>query len=438
MDKFKTFYDKDPKIEKFWDFVELFPFLNRNYIVSLGEGMSPCKRSKKFHEILEITNLYFKDEIHNPTNSFKDRTAALLISHSRNLGYDKVVCASNGNQGASIAAYSSLEGMKCVNFVPKNIDIGKKAQMIANNSEIITEGETVDDSIQKVLSKDYIEFYQCTPELNPLTIEAQKTISLEIFQQIGQIDSIITPMGSGGLMVSLWKGFKELFEIGLIKKIPRIIGVQSQISSPIVNEINKKIVHNQTNYTTKSHALGILVKNPFYKELCKEIIKNTNGFAVAISEGVMLTFAEELARIEGIFAEPASALTIAALSQLREENKFETNEKIVCIITGSAIKTPYVLEALSNRAKTAGMGSLLSSKLKILSQISISKKKGLYGTKLKEMIGSISLAAIYQHLKELEEKNLIVRRKEGKTVLYTITDKGKKVLEALETLITLF
>ncbi|MFX1277186.1 MAG: winged helix-turn-helix transcriptional regulator, partial [Promethearchaeota archaeon] len=98
---------------------------------------------------------------------------------------------------------------------------------------------------------------------------------------------------------------------------------------------------------------------------------------------------------------------------------------------------PHVLEALSTRAKTAGPGGILSTKLKILSQISLSDKKGIHGSRLKEIIGSISLPAIYQHLKELESKNLILRKKEGKNVFYSITEKGKKVLDALDILITL-
>ena len=113
------------------------------------------------------------------------------------------------------------------------------------------------------------------------------------------------------------------------------------------------------------------------------------------------------------------------------------DDRIACLITGSGLKAPYVLEALSTKAKTAGMGGILSTKLKILSQISISNGKGIHGTKLKKIIGSVSLPAIYQHLKELEAKNLITRKKEGKKVIYFITEQGQKVLEAMDILITL-
>jgi threonine synthase len=386
-----------------------------------------------------IENLYFKDETQNPTNSFKDRAAALLVSHARSLGYDKVVCASNGNQGASIAAYASLEGIKCVNIIPERIDVGKKAQMIAYNSQIKTDGKFYDDALKEVMVPKYKNYYQCTPEYNPLTIEGQKTIAYEIFVQTDNIDGIIVPMGSGGLLVSLWKGFRELKEAGFFSKLPKLIGVQSTQLSPIVNMFqDKKGKLEKRKEDYGSRALGILVKNPFYGELAVEAIRKSNGTAVAIQENLMLSSAEKLANNEGIFAEPSSALTVAALNTLLQQNIIQSDEHIVCLITGSGLKTPYMLEALSTRAKTAGMGGILSTKLEILAQIKTTKEKGTYGSKIKEMMGTISLPAIYQHLKELESKELISRRKEGKRIYYTITEKGNRVLDALEILIRLF
>jgi len=434
----KQIFEKK-KLENFWDYRSILPHIDKNYIVSIGEGGTPCRLSKRLGRIWNINDLYFKDETQNPTNSFKDRAAALLVSHARSLNYKKIVCASNGNQGASIAAYASVEGLDCINIIPKKIDVGKKAQMIAYNSKIISHGDYVDEAIEEVKKKEYSDYYQATPEFNPLTIEGQKTISYEIYNQIGNVDGIIIPMGSGGLLISVWKGFKELKSAKIINKIPRMIGVQSQVSSPIVDQLEKnKIELNQSlEADYDSYALGILVKKPFYQDLAINAIKDTNGIALSIPENIMLTAAEELASNEGIFAEPASALTIAALNTLKQQNRISKDDKIVCMITGSGLKTPYVLEALSSRAKTASLGGILSTKLKILSQISLSHENGIYGKKIREILGGISLAAVYQHLKDLEEKDLIKRNKRGKSVYYRITEKGEKVLEALETLIAL-
>ena len=405
----------------------------------MGEGGTPCRSSKRFSEKLHINNLFFKDETLNPTNSFKDRAAALLVSHARSWNFEKIVCASNGNQGASIAAYSSLERIKCSNIIPKEIDLGKKAQIIAYDSDLKIVGETVDDAIDYVLdNKNFKDYYQSTPELNPLTLEAQKTIAYEIVNQIEIPNWVVIPMGSGELLVSLWKGFNELKEIKIIDHIPKLIGVQSQSSSPIINEFYNNSEHEkETPKSSKSLALGILVQRPIYKDLAIKCIKESEGTVIAVPEKLILSSIEELIRDEGIFAEPSSALTFASVQLLDQKQMFESKDNIVCLITGSGLKAPYILEAISSQTKTTGKGSIIITKLKILSQISLSSIKGITGTNIKETMGTISLAAIYQHLKELETRGLISRKKEGKNVLYFITNSGKKVLDALDVLITL-
>ncbi len=439
MEKFKQLFAQIKVDNTFWDYHFTFPPINKDFIISLGEGGTPCRSSKRFSEKFQLNKLFFKDETRNPTNSFKDRVAALLVSHARSWNFEKMVCSSNGNQGASIAAYSSLEGIECLNIIPREIDVGKKAQMIAYNSEIKIVGDTVDDAIDFILkNKDFENFYQSTPELNPLTLEAQKTIAYEIVNQIDTPNSVIIPMGSGELLVSLWKGFFELKEINLIENIPKLIGVQSQSSSPIVNAFFKEFDHKIEKIDNeKSIALGILVKNPLYKELAIKCIKESEGTVIAVPEKLIMGSIENLIRNEGIFAEPSSALTLAAVNLLDQKQMFDPKDNVVCLITGSGLKAPYVLEAISSQTKTTGKGSIIITKLKILSQISLSSIKGITGTEIKETLGTISLSAIYQHLKELETKGLISRKKEGKNVLYFITNSGKKVLDALDVLITL-
>jgi len=385
-----------------------------------------------------LKNLIFKNEIKNPTNSFKDRVGALLVSHARSWLYDKIICASNGNQGASLAAYCSLEGMKCINLIPSKIDMGKKAQMIAYNSEILIKGEFINETIKYVLDKKYEDYYQATPIYNPLTIEAQKTIAFEIWKQKGVPDWIIIPMGSGELLVSIWKGFLELKDSEIIEYPPKLVGVQSSLSSPIVNEFfDKKKSEIVKTDIQKSHALGILDQKPMYKNLAIKFIKESKGTMIAIPEDLIVSSVDELVRSEGIFAEPSSALTLAAVHQLNDQNLFNEEDQIICLITGSGLKAPYILEAISTQTTTSGKGSIIITKLKILSQISLSSIKGISGTKVRDLLSSISLAAVYQHLYDLEIKGLIYRKKEGKNVLYFISDTGKKILDALDILLTL-
>ncbi len=438
IDVIRKNFDIERNVRNIWDFAYALPPIEQNFRSTMGEGGTISRNSEKIGITLGLSNLVFKDETQNPTSSFKDRAAALLISHARSWNFKKVICASNGNQGASIAAYASLENVSCLNIVPKEIDAGKKAQMIAYNSDIEEVGATVDDAIAFLRRRNDLDlFYQCTPEFNPLTMEAQKTISYEIFTQKRVPSWLVVPMGSGELLVSIWKGFKELNEAEIIEEIPKLIGVQSEISSPIVSEFLNIKRRTSAKKHSQTIASGVLVKEPMFKELAIESIKESEGTVVSISEESIVNSIDELIRKEGIFAEPASALTFAAVDQLNQENNFDSNDLIVCIITGSGLKAPYILETISSQAKTAGKGSIIITKLKILSQISLSSVKGITGTKIQELIGSFSLAAIYQHLKALEVKGLIFRKRDGKNVLYFITDSGKKVLDALDILITL-
>lgn len=440
-DFYKEKFTKIKSMNDFWDFSFTFPTIEPDYVISLGEGLTPCKASNKFSEQSGLNNLYFKDETKNPTNSFKDRAAALLISHARSWEFKKAICASNGNQGASIAAYTSLEGMECLNIIPKMIDVGKHAQMIAYNSQIKEVGDIVDDTLEEALKPKYKEYYQCTPEFNPLTIEGQKVISFELIRQLDEIDWIISPMGSGGLLISISKGLMELERAGIIKSMPKLVGVQTEAISPIVDSIEGKESHKSIS-SLQTQALGILVKHPIYQKMASKTIIETRGCALSVSENDMIKAAKDLAKNEGIFAEPASALTVAVIDELLENHGMDKTDTIVCLITGSGLKAPYVLEALTSRSKTiggpVGRGSpILSTKLKILNHISLSGSEGINGTELKQIIGSISRSAIYQHLKDLKSKELIERKDKGRNVVYFITKSGKKVLDALEILVDL-
>ena len=186
------------------------------HMVSLGEGTTPLHKAERLAKAVGLKDLYLKDETRNPTSSYRDRAAAFLTSNAIDQGFEALVCASNGNMGASLAAYSAKAGLICHVLVPKVVDVGKLAQMIAYDAVIEESGDIVDDSIRKAadLAKE-TGWYQATAELNPLVVEAQKTISYEINEQFAVPDWVIVPMGSGGTIYSLWKGFKELNSWGL-------------------------------------------------------------------------------------------------------------------------------------------------------------------------------------------------------------------------------
>jgi threonine synthase len=398
------------------------------HMISLGEGATPLHKAERLAKTVGLKDLYLKDETRNPTSSYRDRAAAFLTSNAIDQGFGAMVCASNGNMGASLAAYSAKAGLICHVLVPKVVDVGKLAQMIAYDAVIEESGVIVDDSIRKAadLAKE-TGWYQATAELNPLVVEAQKTISFEINEQLAVPDWVIVPMGSGGTIYSLWKGFKELKQLGLTNSLPRMAGVQTEGCAPIVSKLNEKSFSKSCNPSTR--ALAILVGEPLQSDLAIKAIQESNGSALTVSDADI--FASELlvAKLEGVFAEPASSATVAALQKLKAD-QISIDSSVVCLITGSGLKATDVLQALTKKQKAAGLGLAVSTKQKILKILS---EKDTYGYDLWKQLGEImTRAAVYQHLNELSDKGLVVGYEENGKKFFRITERGRKVLAAFD------
>ncbi|MBS7636704.1 threonine synthase [Candidatus Bathyarchaeota archaeon] len=415
----------------FWRYKRLLPKV-RN-VVSMGEGGTPLIKVRRLAKNVGLNNLYFKDETRNPTNSFRDRCATLIVSNAVDLGYKSIVCATNGNLGASLAAYCAKSGTTCHVVVPRNVDMGKLAQMLIYDAVIEEHGEIVDDSLKRAdeLAKE-TGWYQGSAEFNPLSIEALKTIAYEIHEQIGIPDWFITSMGSGGTLYAVWKGFKELEIKGEINYFPRMVGVQAEGCSPIVKAYMQEIQEPALKTKPSTHALAILVKKPWHGKMALKAIKESQGTATSVSDEEIFSAEQEIAKYEGIFAEPASAATYAALKKLINEGVIDKKDKVVCLITGSGLKATDILQALTKRRKTVVVGLELSTKEKILR---ILCKKDAYGYELWKKLGKVTTrAAIYQHLNELSKNGLISSYEKDGRRYFKITKSGMKALRAFDNL----
>jgi threonine synthase len=420
---------------RFWRYRSLLPPVQ--HVISLGEGGTTLHKAERLAKRIGLKEIYLKDETRNPTNSYRDRAATLLTSNAIDLQCDKLICATNGNLGASLAAYAAKAGLVCHVIVPKLVDVGKLAQMLAYDAVIEEFGETVDDSIHKAKAlAEESGWYQATAELNPLVIEAQKTISYEVYEQFGVPDWFIVSVGSGGTIYSVWKGFKELKQLGMTESLPKMIGVQPEGCAPIV----KTVLENRSKplkiSKPSTHALAILMAQPLQAEFAIEAIKESKGFALTVSDSEIFAAELQIAKLEGIFAEPASSATIAALEKLVSEGTIGRSDNVVCLITGSGLKATDVLQALTKKQKTAGIGLELSTKEKILRILS---KKDTYGYDLWQKLGkTMTRAAIYQHLNELSEKGLILAYSKDRKKFFRITERGGKVLHAIDELKLLY
>jgi threonine synthase len=400
------------------------------HVISLGEGGTPLHKAERLAKTMGLTDLYLKDETRNPTNSYRDRAAALLTSNAMDFQHDTLICATNGNLGASLAAYSAKAGLTCHVIVPKIVDVGKLAQMLAYDAVIEESGEILDDSIRKAeaLAKE-TGWYQATAELNPLSIEAQKTISYEVTEQFGVPEWFAVPMGSGGTIYSIWKGFQELKQFGITNSLPKMVGVQPEGCASIAKTLMEGRSKLTKTLNPSTRALAVLVAEPLQGELAIKALQESNGLALTVSDSEIFAAELQIAKLEGIFAEPASSATIATLKKLVAEGKMRKHNSVVCLITGSGLKATDVLQGLTKKQKTAGVGLELSTKEKILRILS---KRDTYGYDLWKKLGkTMTRAAIYQHLNELSEKGLIVGYTKKERKFFKVTERGKRALHAI-------
>ncbi|MGQ9680194.1 MAG: threonine synthase [Candidatus Bathyarchaeia archaeon] len=415
----------------FWRYKKILPKVTR--IISLGEGGTALHKAERLGDVFRLKNFYLKDETRNPTNSFKDRSASLIVSDAFSKGFDSIICATNGNQGAALSAYCAKIDISCHLIVPKLLDMGKLAQMIVYDARIEEVEETIEEAIITAEKREKeTGWYQATAELNPLSVEALKTLSMEIVEQLKVPDWIIVAMGSGATIHAVWKGFIELKHMGLTDRMPRLIGVQAKGCAPIVEAFKRNESMPVKIEKSMTEAVAIKVSTPIYGEIALRDIRDSKGFAISITDGEMLKSERQIAKMEGIFAEPASAATIACLKPLIDQGIVDRQDTVVSIVTSSGLKTDDVLRTLYKHKRLAGVGFNLATKEELLKKI---QKDQTYGYRLWKSIGKkLTIGAVYQHLSDLEKRGLIIGFSQGNRRYFKLTDKGKRVLEALEEL----
>jgi len=373
-----------------------------------------------------------------------DRGAAVELSEATSLGAELVQCAPTGNLGAPLAAYAARAGMRCVLHVSSDINPGKLLQMVAYDAEVKLNSPPSPMNMEESL--------WVTP-VDPYLLEGEKTIIFEICEQLGwrTPSRIISPVGTGGLFTMLWKGLRELSQIGLIEDgETRLTSVQAAGCDPIVTAFEGHYEKVEPATHVDTLAVDLKVPSPPLGEMVLEAIKGSRGSAVAVSDEEILEATRLLAKTEGVFAEPAAASTIAALRKMVEERIIDAWEDVVCVITGAGLKDPSATLRLLDRQRRlkflverkSGRGlpsSLGDTKIKILRLLEEGEAYG-YGIwkALDKRYGvRVKIPSVYQHLAELEalglvekSKSLAVQGRPARQCLI-LTAKGRETLKAL-------
>lgn len=315
------------------------PVTKNTPIITLQEANTPLLLAKSLSKhVGNNTEVYLKYEGLNPTGSFKDRGMTLAVSKAKEEGARAVICASTGNTSASAAAYASSAKMKCVVLIPEGaIALGKLAQALIHGAKVIAIKGNFDDCLNLV--RQITEKYPITlvNSINPYRIEGQKTGAFEICDVLGDApDYHFIPVGNAGNITAYWKGYKEYKKAGKIKSLPKMCGFQAEGAAPIVR---KKIIKDP-----KTIATAIKIGNPASWKSAEAARDESAGVIDMVTDKEIISAYKFLAAEEGIFAEPASAASVAGLFKMAKQGFFKGTKqktiKVVCVLTGHGLKDP--------------------------------------------------------------------------------------------------
>lgn len=329
-------------IYSIWRYKKAIPLPDHMEPVSLGEGWTPLLSSDLHGEPILI-----KPEWINPTGSFKDRGASVVVSFLKYLGIHEAMDDSSGNAGASLAAYCAHSGITCHIFSPAHASGGKISQIKWYGAKLnLIKGTRKD--VFKALEQKVASIYYASHNMNPFFFEGTKTLAYEICEQSGWAppNHIVVPLGYGGLYFGLMKGFIECYKSGIVRNIPRVHGIQSELYSPLYyafrNNLNNAPEWNQNQRTL---AEGIAAAQPFYSEKILKLIRQYHGHIEVVNEKEIISGLKILAR-KGFYVEPTSAVVVEGYQKLRQNKVIKPGDSVLLILTGSGLKAYHELDSL--------------------------------------------------------------------------------------------
>jgi threonine synthase len=336
-----------------WRYRDFMPINDQAKIVSLNEGGTGLHLCQRLAKQLGIRQLYVKNEGENPTGSFKDRGMTVGVTKAVELGVKSVICASTGNTSASLAAYAAKAGLQCAVLIPSGkIAYGKLSQAIIYGAKVIQVRGNFDESLDIVLklSEKHRTIYLLN-SINPFRIEGQKSLGFEICDQLNQKapDRIVVPVGNAGNISAIWKGFSEFHALGVVKELPKMTGIQAAGSAPIANAIKSGSDTIVPVASPETVATAIRIGAPVSWKKAMTAIRESDGTAETVTDEEILSAQKMLARVEGLFVEPASASSIAGLIKLVENGVIDRDECIVCVTTGHGLKDPDTAVKMSEK-----------------------------------------------------------------------------------------
>jgi threonine synthase len=322
-------------------YLDFYPVLDLNQVVSMDEGGTPLYRCTRLAERVGLRHLYIKNEGANPTGVFKDRGSLVELTKAKELGATAICVASTGNMAASVAAYASMAGLPCYVLVPEGTAIGKLAQALSYGARLLQVRGTYSEAarLTEEMSRRH-GFYLAGDYA--FRVEGQKSQAFEIVEQLDwqAPAAVLVPMGCGTNMAAIWKGFREFHELGLIERLPRMIGVQAEGCAPILTAFQQGL--DRTGAVEKPFTVctAVAAGDPLDGIKALAAMRESGGCGVILTDTEILEGQQQLAHLESIFVEPGGAIPIAALTSLVTTGRIRPDETVVCVATGNGLKDP--------------------------------------------------------------------------------------------------
>ncbi|MDX2207269.1 MAG: threonine synthase [Gemmatimonadales bacterium] len=315
--------------------------------VSHPEGNTPLLQREALSAWTGVTDLLLKHEGHNPTGSFKDRGMTVAVTQARRIGARAIACASTGNTAASLAAYAAQAGLPGVVFIPEGqVALGKLTQSLAYGARTLMIAGDFDACLRLLEeSADALGVYVVN-SINPFRLEGQKTIVLELMQQLDWEvpDWIVLPAGNLGNTAAFGKAVAEAHDWGLISRLPRLACVQAAGAAPFAAAFARQF-DRLIAVRPETIATAIRIGAPASYERAVRAIQQTDGTVISCSDDEIMAAKMEIDR-SGVGAEPASAAAVAGVRQLRQAGIIRSSDRVVAVLTGHILKDPGILQQL--------------------------------------------------------------------------------------------
>lgn len=354
-----------------WRWGQLLPLPAEASIVTLGEGDSPLLEMPTLSSEVGVRQLFVKNDSLMPTGSFKDRGYSLAVSFAKHLGLDSAFTYSSGNAGASFAAYCARSGIDATVFVEDVANEAKRALISLHGANVYQlkyqSSKEIFDAVTGLSSAGQYSFVNF---INPIRHEAMKVCAYEICESLDwkAPDVVVHPVGTGGGLWGTWKGFCELRVLGLIDKLPRMIGVQPKVCAPLV----EAFVSGKSSTTATGDASQTMAQSIAGDDMIQggkrplRAIRESNGTAVAVSEDSIARAMTDLGAA-AVGVEPSAAVSYAALTEGIRDGWLSADDRAVAVVTGVALKQPSVLVDVTPSIKGL-VAARTSEMLKVLNE----------------------------------------------------------------------